>query len=141
MHQLGIYITEHINSNLNHTIHANILNTYTLTSTSHCQSGNDLLYPLGLIVTPCPQIAYNQAMQWPQSYTNSSISLSLMDNYINMHIITNQHAYNYQKTYTNFKVLDCAYHHNQAICTLGATINFLKNMWAPNSIHKNMVRF
>ena len=89
MHQLVIYNTEHINSNLNYTIHANIPNTHTLTSTSHHQSVNDLLYPLGLIVTPCPQIAYNQAMQWAQSYTKSCISLSLMDNYINMHIITN----------------------------------------------------
>ena len=90
--QLEIYVTEHINSSLNHTIHANILSTHTLTSTSHRQSGNDLLYPLGLIVTPCPQIVYNQAMQWPQSYTNSYISLSLMDNYINMHIIAKQHT-------------------------------------------------
>ena len=92
MHQLDIYITEYINSNLNHTIHANIPNTHTLTSTSHHQLGNNLFYPLGLIVTPCPQIAYNQAMQWPQSYTNSCISLSLMDNYINLHIITKQHT-------------------------------------------------
>ena len=92
MHQLDIYIIEHINSNLNHTIHANIPNTHTLTSTSHHQSSDDLLYPLGLIVIPYPQIAYNQAMQWPPSYTNSCISLSLMDNYINMHIITKQHT-------------------------------------------------
>ena len=92
MHQLDIYITEHTNFNLNHTIHANIPNTHTLTSTSHHQSDNDLLYPLVLIVTSCPQIAYNQVMQWPQLYTNSCISLSLMDNYINMHIITKQHT-------------------------------------------------
>ena len=89
MHQLEIYITEHINSNLNHAIHANIPNTHTLTSTRHHQSVNILIYPLGLIVTPCPQIAYNQAMQWPQSYKNSCISLSLMDNYINMHKLPN----------------------------------------------------
>ena len=204
MHQLDIYIIEDINSNLNHTIHANIRNTHTLTFTSHHRSGNDLLYPLGrggkigptrwanpvrpklrpgwaikllarkkpgqiwpgpvwpspvwlgppelffalkrlfgptglvfrvgwtvkilarknranfgpawfwpgpllaqpsparparlpplplgLIVTPCPQIAYNQAMKWLQSYAKLCISLSLMDNYINMHIITKQHT-------------------------------------------------
>ena len=50
------------NFQINHTIHVNILYTHILTSTSHHQSSNDLPYTLGLIVTPCPQIAYNQAM-------------------------------------------------------------------------------
>ena len=60
------------NFQINHIIHVNILYTNILTSTSHHQSSNDLHYTLGLIVTPCSQIAYNQAMQWPCSYTNTS---------------------------------------------------------------------
>ena len=80
------------NFQINHTTHVNIFYTHVLTSTSHHQSSNDLHYTLGFIVTPCPQIANNQAMQWPCSYTNTCISLSLMDNYINMHIITKQHT-------------------------------------------------
>ena len=50
------------NFQINHTIHVNILYTHILKSTSHHQSSNDLHYTQGLIVTPCPQIAYNQAM-------------------------------------------------------------------------------
>ena len=65
------------NFQINHTIHVNILYTHILTSTSHHQSSNDLHYTLGLIVTPCPQIVYNQAMQWPCSYTNTSQDKSL----------------------------------------------------------------
>ena len=70
MHHLDNQLT--YNFQINHTIHVNILFTHTLTSTSHHQSSNDLYYTLGLIVTPCPQISYNQAMQWPCSYTNIS---------------------------------------------------------------------
>ena len=59
-------------TSINHFINVNLSCKHISTSTSHHQSSNDLHYTLGLIVTPCLQIDYNQAMQWPCSYTNTS---------------------------------------------------------------------
>ena len=96
------------NFQINHIIHVNIFYTHILTSTRHHQSSNDLHYTLGLIVTPCPQIAYNQAMQWSCSYTNTSQAKPLehtiwLPKFETMHNTHASFRQSYQLTY-NFQI-------------------------------------